>query len=109
MITITDRATQHLYDQRHPNHPMAWVLVIRWDRGDVDNHRNADGSAKWVRTPSRGWTLDTCNHPKEKLEETAQLLAQGIYAEVIGLFGPTFPGGVIDLESNELTFRANAV
>jgi len=89
---------------------MAWLVSIRWDRGEVDNFRGANGETVWERTPSRGWQVHLYGDYLRKLLEGSHLERHGplVFVQQPLLDSTSFPGGIIDVADGELVFTANA-
>ena len=110
MITLTERARDQLTRQ-HPATPgMAWLVQIRWDRGDVDKIAGPSGEVTWKRDPPRGWCVDLFGDTLESLVARPQLErpAPGVFVQPWVLPSPPFPGGEIDVEGGDLIFRPDA-
>jgi hypothetical protein len=109
MITITDRALTRLDTMASGNGLDGILLAIRWDRGDADNVRGPDGKTTWIRTPSRGWQVDVFGDSVAVLSKWPELQRFGsrVFAQPWLLPNPPFPGGLIDLEDDNIVFKAN--
>jgi hypothetical protein len=90
---------------------MAHLICIRWDQGEVDNHRGPNGETVWERTPPRGWSVDAFGDLTELLAQRTDVLRLGprIFVQPWLLPTPAFPGGEIDVEEGDLVFRPHAV
>jgi hypothetical protein len=109
MITISDRALARLDTMVSGNGLDGILLAIRWDRGDADNVRAHDGNTTWIRTPPRGWQIDVFGDSLEVLSKWPELQGFGprVFVQPWLLPNPPFPGGVIDLEEENIVFKAN--
>jgi hypothetical protein len=110
MVTLTQRAQDRLTSHAPAAAGMAWVIHIRWDRGDVEKVSDSTGEVTWKREPPRGWCVDLFGDALESLAMQPQLErpAPGIFVQPWLLPNPTFPSGEIDVEGDQLIFRAHA-
>src|SRR5262249_7077668 len=109
MITISERALARLDTMASGNGLDGILLAIRWDRGDADNVRGPDGSTTWMRTPPRGWQVDVFGDSQEVLSKwpAVKRSGRGLFVQPWLLPNPPFLGGVIDLENDNIVFKAN--
>jgi len=110
MVTLTQRAQDRLTRQAPAATGMAWVIHIRWDRGDVEKVSDPIGAVTWKRELPRGWCVDLFSDALETLAVQPQLEqpVPGVFVQSWLLPNPPFPSGEIDVEGGQLIFRAHA-
>jgi hypothetical protein len=109
MISITAEALARLDTLSSAEGSEGILLAIRWDRGDADNLRGPDGKSTWIHTPPRGWQVDVFGDSVEVLSKRPELQRFGrrVFVQPWLLTNPPFPGGVIDLEDDNIVFKAS--
>lgn len=109
MINITAAALARLDTLLGDEGGDGLVLQIQWDRGDADNLRGPDGKTTWIHTPPRGWQVDVFGESRELLSKRPELqrLGHRVFVQPWLLPNPPFPGGVIDIEDDDIVFKAN--